>query len=144
MEFTSAHLFISFLIGLASGFGIHWIISSSRQRASNLAKALDETQAEFSNYQDNVNSHFKRVSSLVQSIARQQAELEQEIQEGAASLSSRKKALSAAMHLTPPTPEPKRIESFLQHQTIPSLEKTTAPIANSESLSREPLTNNLK
>jgi hypothetical protein len=80
---------IALTIGAAAGFfaGRAWSVRHDKTAA--LSRQLDETHAEYSHYQDQVDQHFHKTADLVNNLTQTYSEIHQHLSEGAQRLSKR-------------------------------------------------------
>ena len=57
---------ISFALGIAAGYAMHFFVNSDNKRSEQLAKELDRLKNETEQYRGEVAEHFQRTSELVQ------------------------------------------------------------------------------
>ncbi len=96
-----------FCTGLISGALLYRLFFINASEAKNLSKALDETQAEYANYQQNVDLYFRKSAKLFGQLTQSYSEVHQHLSEGAKSLSHQpaKENLLANNKENLPTPE---------------------------------------
>ena len=80
---------IALSVGLVAGFfaGRAWSVRHDKTAA--LSRQLDETHAEYSHYQDQVDQHFHKTADLINNLTHTYSEIHQHLSDGAQRLSKR-------------------------------------------------------
>lgn len=80
---------VALSIGALAGFfaGRSWSVRHDKTAA--LSRQLDETHAEYSHYQDQVDQHFHKTADLINNLTHTYSEIHQHLSDGAQRLSKR-------------------------------------------------------
>lgn len=80
---------VALSVGAVAGFFAGHAWSVRHDKTSALSKQLDETHAEYSHYQDQVDQHFHKTADLINNLTHTYSEIHQHLSDGAQRLSKR-------------------------------------------------------